>query len=284
MKNKLETLFDFILKVNSKTGPNGITHLESWIISRLQHHISNISKNLEEMRTRTAFEIALFEIWNDFRWYMNRSREPNTKVLKEAAETWLKLLTPFAPHICEELWSRIGKKTLISITEWPQVAEHLKHLQAEEEENLLKEVIDDTQNILRATKISPKKIYYYTASSWKWKVQMNILRKLSQGEVIAKDVMTELTKDESLKDKLEMVAKFASKTIGIMNKIPARNIERMLKTGKLNEEMVIRDAKEFLSDRFQAEIVVFNEEQETINDPKRRARLALPCRPSIYIE
>ncbi|HNL54521.1 MAG TPA: class I tRNA ligase family protein, partial [Turneriella sp.] len=39
---------------------------------------------------------------------------------KEAAEIFLKLLSPFAPHITEELWQALGNSGSIALAEWPQ--------------------------------------------------------------------------------------------------------------------------------------------------------------------
>ncbi|MEK7655328.1 MAG: leucine--tRNA ligase [Patescibacteria group bacterium] len=38
-------------------------------------------------------------------------------------ETFLKLLAPFAPHIAEELWQKLGHKTSIHVAEWPSYDE-----------------------------------------------------------------------------------------------------------------------------------------------------------------
>jgi leucyl-tRNA synthetase len=41
------------------------------------------------------------------------------KLLKEAVEKMILLLSPFAPHLCEELWEQWGHQTLITQTQWP---------------------------------------------------------------------------------------------------------------------------------------------------------------------
>jgi leucyl-tRNA synthetase len=35
------------------------------------------------------------------------------------AETFLKILSPFAPHLCEELWQQLGRKKPICLEAWP---------------------------------------------------------------------------------------------------------------------------------------------------------------------
>ena len=34
-------------------------------------------------------------------------------------KTLVKLLCPFAPHLAEELWHRLGEETLVSLESWP---------------------------------------------------------------------------------------------------------------------------------------------------------------------
>ncbi len=38
---------------------------------------------------------------------------------REAAESFVRILCPFAPHIAEELWERLGRPAPVSLAEWP---------------------------------------------------------------------------------------------------------------------------------------------------------------------
>ena len=38
---------------------------------------------------------------------------------REIVEAFLRLLSPYAPHICEEVWQRLGEDDLIAHAEWP---------------------------------------------------------------------------------------------------------------------------------------------------------------------
>jgi len=284
MRNKLESFYNFAKNIikNAESGENG--HLEKWLMSTLQHRISAVTENFEEMKTRTSLEIALFEIWNDFRWYIHRKGEAKTKILKEALKTWLKLLAPFAPHICEELWSEMKEEQFISLAKWPQAKEELTDERAEEKENLINKIIEDTLNILKATKATPQKICYYMASPWKWRVYLRVLEKSKHGEVKLNEIMKEFAAEDDLKEKLKEVAKFATKAVQEMGKISEKRRANLLKVGTLKEKKVIEEAKDFLSDRFKAHIIVYNEDEKERYDPKLRAMLSMPCRPAIYIE
>jgi len=284
MRNKLESFYNFAKKIitNSESSENG--HLEKWLMSTLQHRISEVTENFEEMKTRTSLEIALFEIWNDFRWYIHRKGEATTEILKGALKIWLKLLAPFAPHICEELWREMKKEQFISLAKWPQAKEELVNEQAEEKENLTNEIIEDTLNILKATKVTPQKICYYTASPWKWRVYLRVLERSKHGEVKLDEIMREFAAEDDLREKLKEVAMFAAKVVQEMSKISEKRRANLLEIGTLKEKEVIEEAKDFLADRFKARIIVYSENEKERYDPKLRATLSMPCRPAIYIE
>jgi leucyl-tRNA synthetase len=47
-----------------------------------------------------------------------RKSEGGKLALKESLEAMLSLLSPFTPHICEELWERTGHKTFLISSPW----------------------------------------------------------------------------------------------------------------------------------------------------------------------
>jgi len=199
-------------------------------------------------------------------------------------EVWLRLLAPFAPYVCEELWSATGKDTFISLAEWPRIDEDKVDVLAEERENLLTDLIDDTLNVLKATKISPTRICYYTAASWKWRVYRNLVAKAVKGKVKINEVMKELAKDGTLRQNMKAVASFVAKVLKALSKLPNERKARIAKIEMTNEKEIIEDALGFLKERFNAEVMVYGEENKTRYDPKQRATLATPSQPAIYVE
>jgi leucyl-tRNA synthetase len=284
VQGKLESLRNLALGIIAQAKRDEIEHLEKWLLSRLQQRIAEVTQNLEELKTRTALEIALFEVWNDFRWYIRRKGKTDTKAVHEALEVWLRLLAPFAPHVCEELWSAGGKGTFISLADWPRLDEGKVDVLAEERENLLIDLIDDTLNVLKATKISPTRICYYTAANWKWKVYRMILEKAVTGEVKVNEVMKDLAKDSTLRENMKAVASFVPKVLKALSKFPSERKKRLASFEISNEEEFIESALNFLEERFNAKVAVYSEEDKARYDPKQRAALAIPRQPAIYIE
>ena len=97
--------------------------------------------------------------------------------LAEAVKVWVKMLAPFAPFICEELWSKTGETCFVSVAKWPECDEEKIDVAAEEQENLIIDIIEDTTNILKATKITPERICFYIATTWKMQVYLKIVDK-----------------------------------------------------------------------------------------------------------
>jgi len=220
----------------------------------LQHKIKTVTESMEMLKTRTAVENAFFEVWNDLRWYARRKGNMKAKVLLNALNIWVRLLTPFTPHICEEIWNKMEEKNFVSSAEWPKYDQSKVNPTAEESETLVKSLLDDTLSIIRATKLTPKKICYYTSAQWKWKAYQNALKTaLEKERVTQSDLMKELMRDEEMKRRAKKTAKFAAQIVEEINRMGRERKEKLLFTGMLD-------------------------------DPKKRAQLAKPFRPAIYIE
>ncbi len=284
IRGKFESLRKLALEIIEKTKSSETGHLEKWLMSKMQQRVSDVTRNLDELKTRSSLEIALFEVWNDFRWYIHRKGNSEAEAVQEALEVWLRLLAPFAPHICEELWSAAGKEDFISLAEWPRVDENNMNVLAEEHENLLTNLIEDTLNVLRATKISPKRICYYTANNWKWKVYRIILKKSVLGEVKVSEVMKELSKNTSLRGKMKAIATFVPKVLKNLSKLPNERKIRLTNIDIGDEKKFLESTLSFLEERFNAKVSLYGEEDQARFDPKQRASLAIPGQPAIYIE
>ncbi|PVX25589.1 MAG: leucine--tRNA ligase [Candidatus Bathyarchaeum sp.] len=283
IKTKLHGFQNLTENIIEKAKQPATGHLEAWLLSVLQHRIKVVTQNMEALKTRTALENALFEIWNDFRWYIRRKESLDSNILTEALETWTRLLAPFAPYLCEELWSKLGKTGFVSVADWPAYNQNKVDVKAEETENLIKNVLEDTANILRATKMVPQELYYYSAASWKWKVYQTALKKSASGNLVISALMKELMSDPELKTVAGKVAKFAQSITQEINRMPEDMKQRQLQIGALDETKLLETAEAFFEKEFNVKLHTCREDDPNIVDPQRKAGFAKPYRPAIYM-
>ncbi|UCE95432.1 MAG: leucine--tRNA ligase [Candidatus Bathyarchaeota archaeon] len=285
VKNKLESFYRLAKIIINKAKDEKTGQLEDWLFSVLQNRVKVVTENMEMLKTRTALENAFFETWNDFRWYTRRKASMETSALLKAFNIWIRLLAPFAPHVCEEIWSKMNTKGFISLAKWPKYDRKKVNPIAEENEILIKSVLDDTSNIIRATKIKPKKVCYFTAAQWKWEIYQKALKiSIEKGTVDKSYLMAEIFRDEKLKKQAEKAAKFASNIIEKINQMGRTRKTTLMMVGKLDEAMVLTNAKKFLEQELNAEIQIYIEDNPHRYDPKNRGKLAKPFKPAIYIE
>ncbi|HEX5797150.1 MAG TPA: leucine--tRNA ligase [Candidatus Saccharimonadales bacterium] len=87
-------------------------------VLRLTHRaIFKVSKDLDSLDFNTAIA-ALMETTNEL-YKINADRGCKGQEWNFAINSLLLLLAPFAPHMTEELWSQLGYKESIHVSEWP---------------------------------------------------------------------------------------------------------------------------------------------------------------------
>lgn len=122
--------------------------MDAWLESIFKIRIQEVTNFLERGETRKAIDRAFFGVWNDLNWY--RRRTNRFGLGKYYVKTWLKLLTPFIPHPCEEMWHMLGERSFISISDWPKVEGGIDTKVIELEETL-KKTIEDIKHISELT-------------------------------------------------------------------------------------------------------------------------------------
>ncbi len=84
------------------------------VLKKIHQLIKKVSEDLEAMKFNTAIA--------GFMEFLNFVQERKKEFGKEAIKIFLILLSPFAPHISEELWQKIGNKNSIFKQKWPKYA------------------------------------------------------------------------------------------------------------------------------------------------------------------
>ena len=85
--------------------------------NRMLHKtIKAVSGDLEQM----AFNTAIARMMEFTNFFLKEERRP-----RELMETFMLLLSPFAPHLSEELWQVLGHQQTLAYEPWPQFDESL---------------------------------------------------------------------------------------------------------------------------------------------------------------
>jgi len=291
IQERLASLMGQARKLGTKktAGKPKLSTLDRWMISRLSTAVQSATNALDRLRIREAINIIIYQLDNDIAWYRRRlgpkkSRSDNRdRILRKVLETRTRMMAPLAPHTAEEIWSRIGNKGFVVQADWPEESENEKDAVAERAEALVRQVLEDTGEILKATGITPKRIAYYTASDWKWQVYLKALRaaedKVRQGDFI-KDVMG----DPQLRSLGKAAADYAAKAIQQANQMPEEMRQSRLRDGVTAEKAIFADSADFYQREFKCGIDIWQEGDPKMSDPKGRARLSEPYRPAIFLE
>ncbi len=84
------------------------------ITKSIHKTLKKVSEDIESMKFNTAIA-AMMTLINDIY---------DAKALtNDELGIIVRMLCPFAPHICEEIWEMLGKKTLCSLSPWPEYDE-----------------------------------------------------------------------------------------------------------------------------------------------------------------
>ena len=84
------------------------------ILKGLNQAIKKVESDIENLRFNTAISAMMI--------FLNLAMKKG-KVTRETANTFIKILSPFAPHLAEELWNINGNENSIAYEPWPEVNE-----------------------------------------------------------------------------------------------------------------------------------------------------------------
>ncbi|MBL7075671.1 leucine--tRNA ligase, partial [candidate division KSB1 bacterium] len=110
-----------LVNLLQKTPPEGWETGKSPELERLRHYtIREVTGDLEGFHFNTAIS-RLMELTNSLYLYIQDvpPEEQHREILKTTEEALITLLAPFAPHLSEELWHRIGGEHSIFDQTWP---------------------------------------------------------------------------------------------------------------------------------------------------------------------
>ncbi|MFP5261738.1 MAG: leucine--tRNA ligase [Blastocatellia bacterium] len=98
---------------------------------RTHQVVRGITENLEERLHLNTCISSLMELTNEI-YKFDEAIEKNgiltaldVRLARHAFEAVIRMLAPFAPHMCEELWESFGHKESLAFSRWPEFSEEL---------------------------------------------------------------------------------------------------------------------------------------------------------------
>jgi leucyl-tRNA synthetase len=286
IKNRLQSMYNECVKFNNP-GKIGTEPEDIWILSKLSKLIFEVTESMEKMRLRESLHHILYGFDSDLQWYMKRASAKNRNdisgVLNRVLATRISMLSPFAPHIAEEMWEKLGNSEMVSRSSWPKQEEQTDD-RAVQNESLLSSVMNDISNITKVTKIIPKKIIIYTADIWKSKAYHKILSGVNSGEtnvgIFIKELISQKETENVKKD-----PDFVKKTLKDILSEPMDLRKTKLNAGEIDEsEIISNELSSLIEADYGIKLQVFSENDYEKYDPKNKARMARPYKPAILIE
>ena len=278
---KLSEFYNFAVDYYNKAEREERMPIDDWFESMLNKQIKETTENLENMKFKSAVKSAFLDFGRIIRWYQRRTGNNMHKgLLNKYIEIQAKLLSPFAPHIAEEIWEHLKKASseesikesgFVSLSKWPKADEEKIKDKAEMSEKFIEDVMSDIQAVLRLARIEkPKKLTIFVSKKWKYE--------------LFDELRSALQKTRDFKEIMNMVMTPQLKAHGMeITKI----LPKFIKAGSVpstlsaeEEYEVLKSSSDFLSNEYKCEVEVIK--GDDTDNP--RALKAMPGKPGIMAE
>ncbi len=259
-----------LVKQIKKAKRNSTLNIDNYLQSKIQKIIKGTTENFEVTKFRSGSQVGFFDFVNEIKWYIERCggiENCNKKVLGYALSVITQLIAPFVPYFSEEIWSRLGNKNFVSVSEWPKSNGKLIDELSELKENLVKQTIDDIKNIQQLTKVATKEAVIIVAPSWKFDAYKILIENRNA------DMRTLIELISNKAENKEVAAKYVQYNFRKLKELPEKF------AGREEQMKILEEAKKFIEKQVSAKILV----QEAENSQFEKAKQADVTKPAIFI-
>jgi leucyl-tRNA synthetase len=166
MHRNISKMIDFYKHLKTGKSSSKIESKVNKTIKEVTEDIENLKYNLAIIKIKSLLEDLISE----------------KQVAKKDAEIFLKLISPFCPHITEELWNKLGNKKFISLEKWPEFDNTKIDEKFEQQEKQVETLIEDINNILKIVG-DKSKVFVYTIPNEKENYSTDLIKKKTNLEV-----------------------------------------------------------------------------------------------------
>jgi len=273
-KNKLASFYNRTLDLNDSGEDRQQNHIDRYMLSRLNRIIKESTDALDEFQTRKASIKAFFELNNEINWYRQRADTLNRDVVNRLLETQIRLMAPFIPHTCEELWEETGHSGLVTEAAWPEPDEDEIDDHVEYGEQLLRQTIDDITEITDLVDEFDT-IQIALALDWKRKAVSIVKEQFKdEGNIDIGSVMDRCASDDDLREHTDDLAAMVKGYKQEPGDLPDTVLDIA------DERDVFKQAEAFIAERFDASVEIIPEDVSDYGKAER----ALPGKPAIILD
>jgi leucyl-tRNA synthetase len=99
-----------------------LTPAEKAVRRKTHDTIRRVTSDVEQRQQLNTAVSAMMELVNDLYAFgdPDGARSHSVAVVREAIDALVRMLSPFAPHMCEELWETLGHREGLTAAQWPQ--------------------------------------------------------------------------------------------------------------------------------------------------------------------
>ena len=120
-------VYEYVTEIRGEEKPSAEIKIQSEGDKALNYQLNaSIKKVTEDAGGRFSFNTAIssiMELVNELYKYKQSGETINLPLMEKAVDTMTLLLSPFAPHISEDMWEALGHEKRLYETSWPQVDE-----------------------------------------------------------------------------------------------------------------------------------------------------------------
>lgn len=255
----VEGNYKFISRFYSVISEKAAQKMSAKEESKINKAVMEITKDMEEL----AYNKAIIRLMQLVSWMADQEC-----VSKEAASRVVLMMSPFTPHVCEELWEKLGNKPFCSLQKWPGYDEKKIDLKLEAAEQVVETTRADIIEVMKLANIAkPKQIHLFVSAAWKYDLFRNIKNAL------------EKTRDQKELIKIVLDRKHAEEIPKLVQRVVKLGVPELLLDQKA-ELGALAAAKQKLESEFGAKINIMGADEVS----ELKAKQAIPGKPAILLE
>ncbi len=231
--------------------------------SRINSAIKTVTANIGQFKYNMAI-ICLRELFDNI----------GSELSPDDLSSCIRIIAPFCPHICEELWELHGFQGFVSHSSWPSCDESRIDNSLGAKEYLVDQTVRDVFRVMEINNIkSCERITIFVAEPWKYDLFKSVKKLLDESRDVGIILRKVLAGD--MKKHSQEVSRLVPFLVKDVKKVSGVILSQ-------NEEFeVLKNSNRIISEKCRAKEVLIVKSQESSD---LKSKKSLPGKPALLIE